>query len=144
MICNYCGQTVSSALCIEDGKYICTRCEFLLTGKKMNAIADYDYTTHDGITIWIKDLKVTQMWVQHKYYQNAIHDSIFKDKTPVEAINYIRTFQGNLCTFCGEHMTEIKHKHFAGIYCDKCWEEHKARNSGTCSICHKHYYECTC
>lgn len=151
LICNFCGRKNVAIWHASFGD-ICQRCEFLLLGNKMGLEVDYNYDTPDGITLWIKDFKVTNVWINNGA-TSVTFNTIKKyvpDLNPIKVINWIRQELINknkrTCSMCGKiiHISDIAGSHFAGQYCNKCWEIYKNNNSRRCYICGSPQYECVC
>lgn len=49
-----------------------------------------------------------------------------------------------ICSSCEKSIKSSHLRHFAGIYCEPCWKAYQKAHSGTCSRCHRPYYECCC
>ena len=150
MKCSYCGKEVSSVSGTNYGD-ICDLCEYLLTGKKMNLSADFDYTTHDGIVLWIKDGAVTSAW--HRCGQIAVETEHMKQYVPllaptgvIEMLRHMDKRNEVFCSNCGKviHISKIAGSHFAGIWCDGCWEDYKKANGEKCLKCGSPRYKCCC
>jgi hypothetical protein len=69
-------------------------------------------------------------------------------KSPEDFLNYVIdnviSKDKVVCSGCGIITNKISGKHFAGVYCEKCFEEFKIENSSKCLICGKPLYKCTC
>ena len=150
MKCSFCGKETNSSSSTNDGD-ICVLCKFLLLGKAMNAEADFEYIIEGGITLRIKDGKVSMCW------QDSGNTCVMKEHLiqytpllqPLDVIRFVRRMikrKEILCSNCGKLIStsEISGSHFAGKYCSKCWEEYKKEHSGKCLRCNSPYWQCCC
>ena len=149
--CDFCGKEVNSITCLARGSVrICDLCNHLLRQQRLNAIADYDYHTHDGIVLWIKDGKVSAVWTHEG--AAGIHLETVRSNVglqPIDVIGYVRRLlaeEKTTCARCGRVIKyeEVAGHHFAASFCEKCWEVYMQNNSERCKVCGKPRYECTC
>ena len=103
----------------------------------MNCQADVELTTEDGIVLWIKDNMVTSIWSDNG--STLIPLSVYEEF----GLDGVRGKK--FCSMCfAEVVSERPHRHFAGLYCDVCWETYKKENSRKCLICGRPEWSCTC
>jgi len=150
MKCDFCGKTKTQLLNISYGK-ICSQCEYLLLGVKMNDSADFDYTTHDGIALWVQNKVVTDCWQDFGLIGMDIkHMAQYVPLlSPIEVISMLRHLNKRdevFCSECGKIISRknIAGSHFAGNYCKKCWGIYKKERSGRCLGCGAPRYSCSC
>lgn len=148
--CDFCGKEVSALTNSQHGRY-CNLCGYLLFGKKMNKEADFDYKTHDGIVLWIKDEVVETCWTNSG--QTSVPIRHIKQYvpllSPIGVIRFLRSLMVKkevFCSDCGKIISErdVAGSHFAGRYCKECWEDYKEKNSRRCLMCGRPMYECCC
>jgi hypothetical protein len=68
----------------------------------------------------------------------------FQGKSPEEVAAYLD--EHRVCSDCGEELPNNKAagEHFAGHYCETCWEKYKAMNNRRCGLCGQPLYCCNC
>ena len=142
MVCGYCGKKSGSTGNVE-GMIICSDCYYHMFGKSMFP-ESYDRYWSDGdIVVWIKDEKINHAWKDNG--STLIPLSIVEDLGIVAAIKkLIKLKDKTFCVSCSLEINGKPNRHFAGVYCNTCWEKYRSNNKSICSICRKPYYECHC
>jgi late competence protein required for DNA uptake (superfamily II DNA/RNA helicase) len=104
---------------------------------------DYEEIKKDEVVLWIKGNKIISAW--KSYGKMAIPVKLLKNKTPEEAIEFIKN-SDYFCSICAKHLkkNQVELQHFAGTYCKECSEKYKKENSGICSLCREPYWRCYC
>jgi len=152
MYCSICGRktnhTTFETLYLGQ---VCADCFFKITGKPAFGDAHTELRTKDGIILWIRfegenPPKIVAAWIDEGNI--AVFNAV-KNKTPELAISMLRAaiqHKTTFCSTCGKSLKkdEIAGVRFAGVFCERCWEEYKKQNSTICSICGKPLYECYC
>lgn len=146
MICSICKRQVSSTSGFTvDSSHVsvCSQCAYTALGILMiptDSIRSPLYT-YDGLVIWINnDNRVYNAWDHGR----TLPKSFLKDKDACDIISDIRSNGSMLCTHCGCRVEKFAGSHFAGYFCDKCWNEYKINNSGKCGMCGSPRWECVC
>jgi hypothetical protein len=104
------------------------------------------YFKKDKIILWVKlidkELVVKDLW----YNSGTKACPTFDGRILTEEIlNEIEEKENKkICSDCGKEVEEYAGSHFAGHYCEKCWDIYKKKHNGNCSLCGKFYYECCC
>jgi len=150
---------------ILPGFGYCKQCAFKLYGsgdgcdvEVVRGLGNVDYRldTDDGITLWIKETasggrKIYNAWVDDggTSVPESVYDSASGGDEIIEVIRNIRSVVHDgkrWCTSCGDILEddEVAGTHFAGVFCDECWEDYKEGNNGMCGLCGKKRYECVC
>lgn len=102
--------------------------------------------TKGGIVIWANELGIiTEAWlnkgnitVPTKAYYGLTPDQFFTKAERLVEKNQC------WCCECGKIIDRDSAYHFAGHFCNKCWEEYKKKNSRRCGICGVPLYRCSC
>lgn len=147
MECKICGKKTNAARWSKEG-YVCSLCDFLMNGKKMNDSADYEIRTPSGIVVWIKDLKIVVIWFQNGCQSIGLK-VLPEGSTVEEGLEKLEELLKSgfcTCSKCGNVMdeSEIAGSHFAGTYCKECWTKYQENNSSKCGMCRQPYWKCTC
>jgi len=151
MTCSICGRETNHLFGTLHLGQVCADCFFKITGKPAFGDAHTELRTKDGIVLWIhfegeSPSRIVAAWTDKG---NIAVSNVVKNKTPERAISFLRlAMQEGLtfCSTCGKSLKkdEIAEVRFAGVFCERCWEEYKKQNSTICSICGKPLYECCC
>jgi len=138
MICSLCKGATSSLSC----ENLCDRCYQTIMGKSPFPNS-YDRKWQGlGIVVFIKDEKIRTAWKDNG--STSINLKIYDCSDVFGTIKkMINDKDKVLCSQCGCECSKNK-RHFASIFCEKCWEEYKKENTKICGICKNPYWKCTC
>jgi len=103
----------------------------------------YDYSYNNNMVIWLSDDgRITSMWRDkgsvaiNKYYTQLVTKELLQEiKANIDKL---------FCSCCNKEVSEYAGRHFAGVYCEECWENYKKENSRRCGLCNSPLYECCC
>jgi len=104
-----------------------------------------NYTEHkkEDYIIWLKAGCVISAWVDKGRITFPIE--LLSSFNIEKAFEFMKAHK-YYCSNCAIKLKEnqIKHSHFAGIYCEKCAKEYKEKNKRVCTLCRKPEHTCYC
>lgn len=142
MKCDICERYNCTTQIIEDN-VVCEDCYFQIYGKSMLHQC-YDRKVEVGRTIiWIKDEKVKCAWCEDG--RTALYVSDLQDWDIFSAVmETVNRAKKTHCSECGKVIGHYYGQHFAGRFCNECWERYKRVNWNKCGMCNKPLYKCAC
>ena len=103
-------------------------------------VAWYNKDTEMLEAVW-KDEGVTAIPMKSV----GMYEHIIRFEDMCKAIKHLDDKELYICTRCAQIFNKPPAlRHFAGIYCSDCADEHKQIHSGTCMSCRQPHWRCTC
>jgi len=156
MQCMLCSREIDGGISYYIGKkhgFVCSNCKRLL-GLKPHPMFDVEIRTPEEFVLWLKLPKdenekaiVECAWMNDG--RTVVRSESITGKPIDEVLELLYRLHDEhkyLCISCGKEVDANKNtkRHFAGVYCEKCWEEYKKRNSWKCPKCGNPAYMCYC